>query len=188
MSAVGVYGNRGGEILAESSAAGVGFMADLCRDWETSADPARSVGIRVVHPRMGIVLSREGGLLAPLLPFFRLGLGVRIGNPQQWLSWIHMDDAVAALLWILDRMEIHGPVNLTSPNPETMGDFTETLARLFQRSPLFSIPSLLLKLLPGSMGEEMFLTSQRVQPGVLLETRFPFTFERLNAALEDLLH
>ncbi|MFH0883173.1 MAG: TIGR01777 family oxidoreductase, partial [bacterium] len=187
MSATGYYGNRGDEILVESSAVGTGFMANLCRDWEASADPLREAGVRVVHPRMGIVLSQKGGFLAPLLPFFRLGLGARIGDRRQWLSWIHVDDAVAALLLMLDRPEIHGPVNVTSPNPVTMGEFTETLACLLHRSAPFSVPAALLKLLPGSMGEEMFLTSQRVHSGVLQESGFPFTFERLKAALEDVL-
>jgi len=187
ISALGWYGDRGDEQLDESSPPGTGFLAELCRDWEASAEPARQRGIRVVHPRIGVVLSPKGGFLAPLLPIFRLGLGASPGSGKQWFGWIHGDDAMAAILLALERTDLAGPVNLTAPHPVRLKEFTRTLARLLHRPALLSIPAPLVKLLPGGMGQEMLLLSQRVVPGVLQRLEFPFAFEELEPALVDIL-
>ncbi|MYH93613.1 MAG: TIGR01777 family protein, partial [Acidimicrobiaceae bacterium] len=117
-SAIGYYGDRGDERLDESSSGASDFLAQVCREWEAAADPARDAGIRVAHPRTGVVLSRSGGALAEMLPFFRLGIGGRIGSGRQWMSWITLHDEVEALLWLLTT-DVEGPVNLTAPEPVT---------------------------------------------------------------------
>ncbi|MYA13806.1 MAG: TIGR01777 family protein, partial [Acidimicrobiaceae bacterium] len=127
-SAIGYYGDRGDELLDESSSGGDDFLAGVCRDWESAAEPARTAGIRVAHPRTGVVLSRSGGALAEMLPFFRLGIGGRIGSGRQWMSWISVHDEVEALVWLLEA-DVEGPVNLTAPEPVTNRELTAALGR-----------------------------------------------------------
>ena len=181
-SAIGIYGNRIDEVLDESSEPGSGFLASLCCEWERAADPARGAGIRVVHLRLGVVLGPEGAL-KQMLPPFRIGLGAQIGDGRQWMSWISVDDAVAAVLFALDRIEINGPVNVTSPNPVTNAEFTRALGRQLGRPAFLSAPAFAMKLIFGQMANEALLASIRVQPRKLLEAGFQFSHPKLDQAL-----
>lgn len=184
-SAIGYYGSRGSELLTESSSGGTGFLAELCRDWEAAASPAAQAGVRLVLPRLGVVLSREGGALARLLPIFRLGLGGRVGNGRQYWSWIALEDAEGAIEFALDDPTLSGPVNLTSPNPVTNAAFTAALARALRRPALLPVPAFALRLALGEMADEALLASQRVQPEKLLKAGFPFAHPQLDEALEQ---
>lgn len=181
-SAIGIYGGRGDELLDESSRAGGGFLADLCREWETAADPARQAGMRVVHLRFGVVLGREGAL-QQMLPPFRFGLGARLGDGRQWMSWIGLDDLVAAVMYALEREQIDGALAVTSPNPVTNAEFTRSLGRQLGRPAFLSAPAFAMKLIFGQMAEEALLASARVQPRKLLETGFQFSQPNLDQAL-----
>jgi uncharacterized protein (TIGR01777 family) len=182
-SAIGIFGDRGDETLDESSSAGNGFLASVCQAWEAAADPARQAGIRVVHMRFGVVLGPGEGALQQMLPPFRIGLGARIGSGRQWMSWIGLDDLVAAVLFALERQDIAGPVNVTSPNPVTNADFTRTLARQLQRPAFLSVPAGAMKLLFGQMADDALLASARVEPQKLLDAGFQFSEPNLDQAL-----
>ena len=186
MSAVGFYGDRGDDPLTDASPGGTGFMAELCREWEGAADPAREAGIRVIHPRLGIVLAQDGGFLSPLLPLFTMGLGAEVGDGRQWVSWIHMEDVISALLHLATASGLSGPVALVSPEPVTMSTLTQALGKQLDRPVPFRIPRFLVNLLPGGMGKELLLGSQRVQPDTLLRSGFVFSYPRLEAALSNL--
>lgn len=186
-SAIGWYGDRGDEVLTEASAPGTGFLADVCRQWEAAADPAREAGIRVAHPRTGIVLDAGGGVLAKQLPLFKLGLGGRIGSGRQYMSWIAIEDEVAALRFLLDH-ELDGPVNLTAPTPVTNRAFTEALGGALHRPTVVPVPGFGPKVLfGGELVDELLLASQRVQPAALLEAGFTFAQPDLRPALDALL-
>ena len=182
-SAVGIYGNRGEEVLDETSAAGAGFLANLCEKWEAAAEPARQAGIRVVHLRFGVVLGPGEGALKQMLPPFRLGLGTRIGNGRQWMSWIGLADVVRAILFALDRLDISGPLNITAPNPVTNAEFTRALGRQLRRPAFLSVPAFAIRLMFGEMADEALLASARVQPRKLEETGFQFSMPNLDQAL-----
>jgi len=182
-SAIGIYGDRGDETLDESSPAGDGFLASVCQAWEAAADPARQAGIRVLHMRFGVVLGPAEGALQQMLPPFKVGLGARIGNGRQWMSWIGLNDLVAAVLFALERQEISGPLNVTSPNPVTNADFTRTLARQLHRPAFLSVPAGAMKLLFGQMADEALLASARVKPQKLLDAGFQFSEPNLDQAL-----
>jgi uncharacterized protein (TIGR01777 family) len=191
-SAIGYYGNRGDELLTEDSPSGRGFLAELSREWEASTQPPAQAGIRVANLRIGIVLSRNGGALKQMLLPFRLGIGGRIGNGRQWFSWIHIDDLVAAVLYIIERSAspgqlIRGPVNMVSPNPVTNTAFTKALASALKRPALIPVPSTALKLLFGEFANEGLLSSARVVPQKLSEGGFVFRYPEVAAALRDLL-
>ena len=181
-SAVGWYGDTGGREVDESAPAGTGFLAGLVRDWEAAAEPARQAGLRVATLRSGIVLSRRGGILGPLLALFRLGLGARIGDGTQYISWISVTDHVAAVRYLLDHPEIDGPVNLTAPGPVTNAEFTAELARTLRRPALLRVPAPVIRAGLGEMSGEL-LGSQRVLPGRLLAAGFPFSQPDLASAL-----
>jgi len=181
-SAVGWYGDTGGREVDESAPAGTGFLAGLVRDWEAAAEPARRAGLRVATLRSGIVLSRRGGILGPLLALFRLGLGARIGDGTQYISWISVTDHVAAVRYLLDHPEIDGPVNLTAPGPVTNAEFTAELARTLRRPALLRVPAPVIRAGLGEMSGEL-LGSQRVLPGRLLAAGFPFSQPDLASAL-----
>jgi len=186
-SAIGFYGNRGDAVLDESSPAGSGFLPEVCQQWEAAAEPARQAGIRVVHLRFGIVLSARGGALARMLPAFRLGLGGRMGNGRQWMSWIGLDDAVGGILHVLGTEGVQGPVNMVSPQPVTNRDFTRTLGRVLRRPTWLALPAMALRLALGEMAEELLLASTRVVPRVLNETGYRFVHGDLETALRALL-
>jgi len=182
-SAIGIYGSRGDELLDEESAPGRGFLADVVQRWEAAATPARDAGVRVVHPRLGLVLNPDGGVLAKLLPVFNVGGGGKVGNGAQWMSWIGMHDTVRALeLLILDD-GIRGIVNVCGPNPVTNAQFSHTLGDVLHRPAVATVPEFAIKLMFGEMGEETLLSGQRINPKYLLGTGFRFDFPDLGPAL-----
>jgi uncharacterized protein (TIGR01777 family) len=185
-SAIGAYGSRGEEVLAESSAPGSGFLAELCQEWEKSADEAESLGIRVVKLRTGIVLGRGGGMLAQMLPVFRMGVGGRLGSGRQWMSWIHLDDMVNLIQFAIGQPPLRGVVNATSPNPVRNADFADVLARVLRRPSLLAAPVWVLRMLFGEMAQVM-LSSQRILPRAASDAGFEFRFPDLALALKDLL-
>lgn len=186
-SAVGFYGNRGDELLTEESAVGVGFLAELGRDWEAASRIAAESGIRTVNLRIGLVLSPKGGALAKMLTPFQLGLGGRLGPGTQWWSWIHVDDIVGAIHHILDNESLSGPVNLVAPNPVRNIEFTKLLSSVFGRPALLPVPAFAARLAFGEMAQELMLSSQRVTPRKLETSGYSFRFPELRAALEDLV-
>ena len=186
-SAIGFYGDRGDESLTEASEPGVGFLAEVVTAWEASTAPVPSPPTRVVHVRTGIVLSSDGGALAPLLPFFKAGLGGRIGPGRQWWSWISIDDMVGALVWLLTH-DVHGPVNLTAPNPVTNGEFAKVLGHVLHRPALLPTPKPALWLRLGrELTEALLYSSQRVAPMVLRDRGYEFTHPELEDALRAVL-
>ncbi|MFA1547430.1 TIGR01777 family oxidoreductase [Actinomadura chokoriensis] len=185
-SAIGYYGDTGGLEVDEKSPAGRGFLAALVRDWEAAAAPAREAGVRVVHPRSGIVLAREGGILGRTLPLFRLGLGGTLGDGRQWTSWISLADEVAALRFLIDQ-EIDGPVNLTAPNPVTNETYTRALGRVLHRPARLAVPRFALRAALGGFADEGPLVSQRVLPRRLAGAGFRFAHERVEDALTAML-
>ena len=178
----GIYGHRADEILTEESPVGDGFLADVGRAWEASAEPAREVGIRVVNFRQGIVLSRKGGALARMLTPFRLGVGGRVGDGKQWWSWTALEDTVAAYRFAIES-DVSGPVNLASPNPATNSQFVKALGRALGRPAVVPLPALAVKTAFGEMGEAVLLEGQRVLPARLLDAGFEFTYPELDTAL-----
>lgn len=202
-SAIGYYGDRASlgtrakapaphlqepdDILTEESESGVGFLAEVCREWETATEPARRAGIRTVNLRFGIVLSRKGGALRQMLLPFRLGLGGRIGNGRQWWSWIHIDDAVSAVLHILRTASVEGAVNMVAPNPVTNAEFTKVLASVLRRPAILPIPAAVARLAFGELADEGILASARVIPGKLLGSGFEFRYPEVRQALTELV-
>jgi len=184
-SAIGIYGSRGDEALTETSAPGQGFLAQVVTDWESVAQAAEPLSIRVVSVRFGIVLG-QGGALAKMLPAFRLGIGGRIGSGRQWMSWIHIADAVDLILLALSNSTLKGPVNTTSPQPVTNLEFTRVLAAALHRPAIFPVPEAALKLLFGEMAS-MLLGSQRVLPKAAEAAGFRFRYAELRPALEEIL-
>ena len=180
-SAVGCYGQRGDEELTEESSSGDGFLADVVRDWEAAADPARTAGARVVHFRQGLVLSKSGGALARMLLPFRLGVGGRVGSGTQWWSWVSLDDVVAAYLHALDH-PLDGAYNLAAPAVRNR-EFVDALGRVLHRPTVFPLPGVAVKLAFGEMGEQMLLGGQRVVPARLTAAGFAFAYAELDAAL-----
>lgn len=185
-SAVGYYGGRGDELLDETSAAGNDFPAQLCVDWEAAALAAEGLGVRVCLSRTGLILSKDGGLLGRMLPPFRLGMGTRVGDGRQWMSWVHIDDYVAMALRLLHDETMRGPYDMTSPVPVTNAEFTATLAAVLRRPAPFVAPAALMRLTLGESAG-MLLEGQRVLPKRLLAAGLTFRFASLDAALQDLL-
>ena len=183
-SAIGFYGDRGDEVVTENSRPGGGFLAELCVAWEAAAAPAREAGIRVSHPRTGIVLSGRGGALPRMLLPFRLGVGGKLGPGSQWMSWISIEDVVGAIVHLLGDDAPAGPVNLTAPNPVSNADFTKALGRALGRPTVMPVPKFGLKLLlGGQMAEELLLFSQRALPTRLLDTGYTFKHPEIDDAL-----
>lgn len=189
MSAVGIYGDRGDEILTESSIPGSreDFLVQVGTAWEAAAGPAAAAGIRVVHPRLGTVLDRHGGALARMLLPFRLGVGGRLGHGRQWMSWIALDDAIAALASVLTTETIRGPINLTAPAPVTNREFTAALGRVLTRPTVMPVPAAALRLMFGEMAQAILLGSTRAVPARLAALDFPFRYPELETALRRAL-
>lgn len=182
-STIGFYGDRGDEILDETSTSGDGFLAEICRRWESATEPAEQAGVRVAHLRTGIVLSPRGGALKKMLPLFKLGLGGRFGDGRQWMSWITLTDEVRAIEHLLTS-EVAGPVDLTAPNPVTNADFAGTLGDVLGRPTIFPVPRFGPKLLlGGELADALLFDGQRVQPAVLLADGFAFDHADLAAGL-----
>lgn len=186
-SAIGYYGDRGGEILGENAASGKGFLPEVCREWEAATQPATDAAIRTVQMRIGVVLSPDGGALQKMLLPFRLGLGGNMGNGSQWWSWIHVQDLVGAVHHILKNDLLQGPVNVVSPRPATNSDFTKTLASVLSRPAIFPMPAFAARLAFGQMADELLLASQRVEPAKLVASGYPFQYSDLKKALQEIL-
>jgi uncharacterized protein len=186
-SAVGYYGDRGNEVLREDSRPGSDFLAAVCREWEAAAEPARQAGIRVVHPRFGLVLSPKGGALGRTLPIFKLGGGGRIGSGRQWWSWVALDDVVGAVLHALTTNSVEGPVNVGSPNPLTNAAYTRVLGEVLNRPTIFPLPAPVARLALGEVADALLLASQRIEPARLRETGYEFRYPELGNALRHLL-
>jgi uncharacterized protein (TIGR01777 family) len=184
---IGIYGDRGDEILTEESSLGSGFAAEVGKDWEEAAGPARAAGVRVVSFRQGVVLGRgEGSFLDRLLTPFKLGLGGRIGSGRQWLSWVELGDLVEAYRAALTG-ELSGALNLVAPNPVKNEQLTKALGEALHRPTIVPFPAIAARTVFGQMGEEVLLGSQRALPARLLDTGFTFRYPDLGSALERAL-
>ena len=187
-SATGYYGDRGDEVLTEESQSSTGFLSDVCRNWEEATQIAKESGIRVVNLRLGIVLSSSGGMLSKILPLFKVGLGGRIGNGNQYMSWIGLDDLLGLILYAIADESISGPVNAVSPNPITNTDFTTTLGKVLWRPTILSIPESIIKLaLGGELANAAILSSSRVIPERLIKIGYQFRFPYLESVLRHTL-
>lgn len=185
-SAIGFYGEQKEKVCTESTPPGDDFLATLCVDWEAAASPAVDAGVRVVNIRTGIVLGRGGGAVEKLLTPFRLGLGGRLGSGQQWMSWIHLDDAVAAIRFLIDDSSVNGPCNLVAPSPLQNAEFTRTLAAALRRPALIPVPVTVLKLVVGEFADYL-LASQKVVPSVLLDKGFEYRFPNIEQAWQEIV-
>lgn len=186
-SAIGYYGDRGDEVLTEASAPGDGFLAEICTAWEAAAEPAAAGGRRVAKLRTGIVLSADGGALPKLLPLFKLGVGGRFGDGRQWMSWISIDDEIAAILHVLDH-PLAGPVNLVAPNPVTNRELASTIGTVLRRPSRVPVPAFGPRLLlGGDRADALLFDGQRVLPEVLRADGFEFRHATLDVALRAVL-
>jgi uncharacterized protein (TIGR01777 family) len=183
-SAVGFYGDRGEEPLSEDSPRGEGFLADTAVRWEASADSAREAGIRVVHARFGLIMSRQGGLLARVRLPFLIALGGKLGNGRQWWPWISLTDVLSGLNYLIGNEDISGPVNFTAPTPVRNEEFTKLMSKTLSRPAWLHVPAAIIRLVFGEMGKETMLSSQRAYPEKLLAAGFEWQFK----SLEDVLH
>ena len=186
-SAIGFYGNRGNEMLAENRPAGTGFLSGICRKWEAAAQPAFEAGIRTVWIRTGIVLSKDGGALRKMLLPFRMGAGGILGDGGQYMSWISLADEVKAIRFLINNEAVSGAVNLAAPNPVTNLEFTRALGKVLHRPTIFPLPAFAVRSLFGEMGEELLLSSTRVIPKKLIDAGYEFCHPHLQSALEAIL-
>ena len=186
-SASGFYGNRRDELLSEDVPMGNGFLAELCRDWENEAKGAEHKGARVVFMRFGMILGQDGGALEKMITPFRFCLGAKLGSGNQWMSWMHMDDLVSAVFFLINHSQATGPVNFCSPFAVKNSDFTKALASALHRPAFLKAPAFVLKGLMGELGE-LLLSSQRMTAGELEKLGFAFAYKDLEKALENLLH
>lgn len=186
-SAIGLYGDRGTEVLDEKSAPGKGFLADVCREWEAATQAAEQKGIRTVHCRFGMILSPRGGGLAKMLTPFKMGVGGVLGSGKQIVSWIALDDVIGALQHAIANSGIVGPLNVTAPRPVTNAEFTKTLGRVLGRPTIMPMPAFAARLAFGEMADELLLSSTHAAPQVLQATGYTFRFPELESALRHLL-
>jgi len=186
-SAIGYYGDRGAESLTEESDPGDDFLAKVSRDWEAATHVAARAGIRVVNMRTGVVLTPTGGALGTMLPPFRIGLGGWVGSGNQYVSWITRDDIINAMLHLLDRRDLSGPVNLTAPTPVTNRELAKSLGKVLNRPVLLPVPGFALGLAFGSEGAAMLQSGQRVLPARLIASGFHFGWTEVESALRHLL-
>ncbi len=184
-NAIGYYGSRGDELVDETTAAGEGFLAEVCREWESATRRARDVGIRVVHLRIGIVVAENGGALAKMLTPFKLGAGGRVGSGQQWMSWIALDDLIGAIHHLMHAEHVAGAVNAVAPSPARNIDFVKTLGRVLRRPTIAPLPAFVVRLVFGEMGQALLLDGQRVQARRLLADGFRFLEPELEGALRS---
>jgi uncharacterized protein (TIGR01777 family) len=186
-SAIGYYGDRGNEMLNEQSKPGIGFLPDVCREWEAATKPAINAGIRTVQMRTGVVLSPKGGALGKMLAPFKMGVGGRIGDGQQWMSWIDIQDMIGAIHHMLNSDLLQGPVNMVAPKPVKNAEFAKSLGSVLSRPAILPMPAFAVKLAFGEMGETVLLGSQRVEPAQLVMSGYPFRFSNLRPSLENIL-
>ncbi len=187
-SAIGYYGDGGEDTCTEKAVQGGGFLASVCAAWERAADPARKAGIRVVHPRFGIVLSRDGGALKQMLPPARMGLAGPVGSGRQWMSWIALDDLTALLEHMLTRESMEGRVNAVAPNPVRNRDFMKALGKELHRPAFMPLPAFAVKAMFGEMGKELLLWGQRVDASRAGRHGFKFQYPELPDAMRQVLH
>ena len=186
-SAIGYYGDRGDELLTEESAPGDDFLAKVCREWEEATAEAAQAGIRVANMRFGVILSSKGGALQKMLTPFKLGVGGKLGSGRQYMSWIAIDDVVGAILQLLGKEAVRGPVNVVAPNPATNSEFTRALGEALSRPTLFPIPKFAVRLAFGEVADLALLASQRVEPVRLKESGYVFKYPELTGALKHIL-
>jgi uncharacterized protein len=186
-SAIGCYGDRGDEILTESSTIGTDFLALAVRDWEAEATRAEVSGIRTVMLRFGVILAREGGALPQMLMPFKFGLGGRLGSGRQWMSWIALEDAVGIICSAMSNENLAGPLNAVAPNPLTNADFTRVAAAVLHRPAIFAAPAFALRIALGEMADGLLLASQRVMPERLLAAGYAFRLPEIESALRSIL-
>ena len=187
-SAIGFYGNRGDESLTEQSPPGNDFLAKVCIDWEAATKSAAEKGIRTAHARFGVILDAREGALAKMLPPFRVGIGGKVGDGKQWMSWIALSDVIGGLKFLLEDKSIDGPVNFVAPNPVTNAEFTSTLGRVLSRPTIFPMPAFAARLAFGEMADALLLSSQKVDPAVLEDKGFLFSWPTLEPALKHILN
>ncbi len=186
-AAIGFYGNRGNEEMDEAGQPGTGFLADVCRQWEQASLSAANAGIRTLQIRIGVVLSPKGGMLKKVITPFKWGLGGVVGNGNQYISWVTLEDICRMVPFLLENETISGPVNLVSPNPVTNREFTKTLGSLLHRPTIFPLPAFAARLLFGQMADDLMLSSTRVKPGKLMDAGYDFVHPQLNQALTSLM-
>ncbi len=186
-SAIGFYGSQGDELVDEDSGPGEGFLARVCREWESATAPAEQAGIRVVKLRLGVILTKDGGIMGSMLQPFKLGLGGKVGAGNQVISWVAMDDVVAAISFILSHQTLRGPINVVAPRPVTNAEFTKTLGRVLSRPTFMTMPAFAARLVFGEMADEMMLSSTRVAGKVLNDAGFRFHYPELEGAVQELL-
>jgi len=186
-SAIGIYGNRGDELLTEESKPGGDFLAGLTQEWEAEALKAEALGIRVVLARFGIILAREGGALAKIVVPFKIGAGGNLGSGQQWMSWVSLDDVVGVLRLAIENGSVRGAMNVVAPQPVRNEEFTKVLAKVLRRPALFPAPAFALRLALGEMADALLLSSQRVLPQALEKTAYRFLHADLPSALSTML-
>jgi len=184
---MGIYGERGDDLLPETEPPGRGFLAQVGQVWEASADPARRAGIRVVHPRFGMILHPSGGALERMLPPFRMGLGGHLGNGKQWMSWVSRADAIAVIRSAMAMESMSGPVNVSSPNPVRNSEFTRLLGAALHRPAVAAVPAFALELMFGELAKEALLASQRMVPARLQAFGYSFKDPDLGPTLAALL-
>lgn len=181
------YGDTGGGVATEESPPGKGFLAEVCRDWEAATAPAEEAGLSVAHLRTAVVLDRSGGMLRPLLPLWRLGLGGRLGSGAQYMTWIALADQVGAIRFLLERPEMTGPVNMCAPEPVTNAAFTEALGRALGRPTVLAVPATAMRAALGNFAEETALIDLRARPKRLEEAGYSFRYPTVDSALSDIL-
>ena len=186
-SAIGLYGDRGDDVLTEESRPGADFLAGLTQEWEAEALKAEALGIRVVLARFGIILAREGGALPKMMLPFKFGAGGKLGSGRQWMSWVTLEDVVGILRFAIENASIRGAVNIVSPQPLQNADFTRVLAKAMHRPALFPAPAFALRLALGEMADALLLASQRVVPQKLQQLGYSFLFPELSSALNHVL-
>ncbi len=186
-SAIGYYGDQGDKPVDETMSGDSSFASKLCLDWESEAQSAEAIGIRTCYLRTGIVLGKKGGALSKMLPAFKLGLGGPMGDGRQWMSWIHIDDLIGIMFFVINHKELSGAINGTAPNPVTNKEFTSTLARALKRPAFLPMPAFVLKLMLGEMAEELLLSGQRVMPEKVLDAGYDFQYASLGDALRDVV-
>lgn len=185
-SASGIYGDRGEDILDEEEPVAKDFLAEVCKNWEEESQKANQFGVRVVNPRIGIVLEKEGGALAKMIPPFQFLVGGPIGSGEQYMSWIHRTDLCQALMFAIENEELTGPYNVSSPNPVTMNEFADTLGNIMNRPSFFRVPKFALDIALGEAAKPV-TDSIRMQPKKLQLAEFNFYFEELEEALADII-
>lgn len=185
-SAIGFYGDTGDRAVTEMDPAGHGFLADVVVAWEAAANPARDAGIRVVHPRTGLVVAGNGGAWGRMFPLFKAGVGGKLGSGKQYWSWISLRDEISALTYLIDHESLSGPVNLTAPTPQTNAEITKVMGSVLGRPTLLAVPSIALKVALGEFSSEV-LGSARVLPAVLEQSNFTFADPTVESAIRQAL-